>query len=151
MPSIDGEHGGRAAYVDVAIIAADRYVQHKQSNDLVLRHVERYRALIDTGATRTVVSPRVVRLSDLRPVVRMEFVGVGGPSSSFSYLFHLAFVGAPYPQYAGEDAAADVGINTHHVFKPVINGSVMAEGQSFDVIVGMDVITSGDLQVSEEG
>lgn len=153
MPSIQGEHRGRAAIIDLAVLSADGYVQHKQSSSPVLSGVRPFRALIDTGATRTMVSPHVVRSVGLQPVGRMPFNSLTGFAYCYSYLFHVAFYGDRYSQYADEDndAVLNSEIKTIHVFKQVINGGEMTEGQSFDVLLGMDVISSGDLQFTRDG
>lgn len=117
----------------------------------ILTGVKPFKALIDTGATRTMVSPQVVCSVGLQPVGRMPFNSLTGFAYCYSYLFHVAFYGDPYSQYVDDDAAGDSGINTIHVFTQVINGGEMAEGQSFDVLLGMDVTSSGDLHFTRDG
>ena len=64
MPYIHGEHNGRAAIIDIAIIDATRHRDHKQSRNPVLSGVRPFKALIDTGATSTMISKRLI--SELR-------------------------------------------------------------------------------------
>ena len=72
MPYIQGRHEGRAAFGEVAIVDAAKYVEHKQSRNPVLRGVRPFRALIDTGATSTMITKNVVSFLGLQPVTLRE-------------------------------------------------------------------------------
>ncbi len=68
MPYIEGKHYGRAAIIRLAIIDAARHKKHKQSWNPVLDGVLPYSALIDAGATSTMVSRNLVEEMKLQPV-----------------------------------------------------------------------------------
>jgi hypothetical protein len=55
-----------------------------------------FKALIDTGATKTMIAPRVVAALGLQQVNMLEFSGLGGSARRPGYLFHVAFF--PRPQ-----------------------------------------------------
>jgi len=95
MPSIQGVHNGRAAILTIAIVDAARYEEHKQSTHPVFEGAKPFRALIDTGATTTMIAPRVVSILGLEQVNVLEFSGLGGRARRPGYLFHVAFFEKP--------------------------------------------------------
>lgn len=145
MPSIQGRHDGRAAYVEVAIVDAARYQEHKQSQNPVLTGVRPFRALIDTGATSTMITRRVVRTLGLQPATKVLYRNKDGLLWTPAYLFHVVFH-PPVPS-----ANNTQPISRTRVFKRVIVGGEIEDQPSFDVLLGMDVITSGKLTVSSDG
>jgi hypothetical protein len=88
MPSIQGIHDGRAAVVPVAIVDAARYREHKQSAEPVFYGAKPFKALIDTGATSTMIAPRVVKALGLQQVNILPFSGLGGTTYRPGYLLH---------------------------------------------------------------
>ncbi len=143
MPSIQGNHNGRAAIVTIAIIDAANYENHKASDDRVLKGAIPFRALIDTGATRTMIATRVVKRLNLGLVNKLDFAGLGGVSRRNGYLFHVAFYALP-PSSASE-------VSNIHIFTKVINGGELSDEYTFDVLLGMDVLTSGNLRIDKVG
>jgi hypothetical protein len=94
MPSVNGEHDGRQIITDVAIIDVAKYKEHKASNNLILSGVRRYRALIDTGSTSTMITSRVVAELGLEFVNRKLFrIADGQEAWRPAYLFYVAFYG----------------------------------------------------------
>src|SRR5271156_4765326 len=91
MPYIQGNHGGRAALIQVAIIDAARHREHRQSQKPILEGVKPYTALIDTGATSTMITTKVVQELSLEPVGMLQFHGLDGLTWKMGYLFHVAF------------------------------------------------------------
>jgi hypothetical protein len=78
MPSILGVYNGRAAIVTVAIIDAAKYRGYRDSNGSVLTGVAPFKALMDTGATSTMIASRVVAHAGLQQVNKLSFAGLGG-------------------------------------------------------------------------
>lgn len=92
----------------------------------------KYNALWDTGATNSVVTPKVVKDLGLIPI------GVG------------------HSQHAGGMSDVNIYMVTlmlpNNVIIPNIRVSECVEqGGRFDVIIGMDVITLGDFTISGQG
>jgi hypothetical protein len=145
MPFIQGRHNGRAAYVEVAIVDAARYQEHKQSQEPVLTGVRPFRALIDTGATSTMITRSVVRTLGLQPATKVLYRNKDGLIWTAAYLFHAVF----YPPLPSADNVRTV--SRTFVFKRVITGGEIEDQPSFDVLLGMDVITSGKLTISSDG
>lgn len=143
MPSIHGNHNGRQAVVTIAIIDAANYRNHQASDNRVLTGAIPFRALIDTGATRTMIATRVVTRLGLQLVNKLDFAGLGGITRRNGYLFHVAFHGTP-PASASE-------VSKIHIFKSAINGGELSDENTFDVLLGMDVLTSGNLHIDKNG
>ena len=143
MPLIQGYHNGRAAVIAVAIIDVAKYQEHKISNASVLKGARPFRALIDTGATSTMIAPRVVSVLGLQQVNRRQYGGLGGLSWRPAYLFHVAFYEKP---------PVDVNdISKIRICLKAINGGELSDEHTFDVLLGMDVLTTGNLHVSKDG
>jgi hypothetical protein len=145
MPSIQGRHDGRAAYVEVAIVDAARYREYKQSQEPVLTGVRPFTALIDTGATSTMITRSVVRTLGLQPATKVLYHSKDGLSWTPAYLFHVVFY-PPVPSAHNVRA-----VSRTFVFKRVITGGEIEDQPSFGVLLGMDVITSGELTISSDG
>ncbi len=144
MPSIHGRHDGRAAIVTVAIIDAAHYKTHKASlNQGPLKGVVPVKALFDTGATKTMITSRIVSRLGLRLVNKLDFASLTGVHRRNGYLFHVGFYQSP--------PANETEVSNIQVFREVINGGELPDGTTFDVMLGMDVITSGNLRINQDG
>lgn len=80
-------------------------------------------ALWDTGATKTLVSRRVIETLGLEPIGKCEVEGYNGDSEEDLYIVHL---GLPT-----RDVILDLTVTE-------------TSGNSYDVVIGMDVISKGD-------
>ena len=143
MPSIRGAHNGRAAIATVAIIDAAKYREHQESRAAILTGVAPFRALVDTGATSTMIATRVAAQIGLRQINKLPFMGLGGLSWRPGYLFHVAF----YEHDPGDSSTP----TTVHVCRKVINGGELTDEHTFDVLLGMDILTTGRLQIDKDG
>jgi hypothetical protein len=143
MPLIQGTHDGRAAIVTIAIVDAAKYGEHKQSANPVFQGAKPFRALIDTGATTTMIAKRVVAQVGLQQVNLIALSGLGGTTWRPGYLFHVAFYKSP-PVTVTEQSKIQV-------LKRVINGGELLDEHTFDVLLGMDVLTTGDLRINKAG
>jgi hypothetical protein len=143
MPLIQGTHDGRAAIVTIAIVDAAKYGEHKQSANPVFQGAKPFRALIDTGATTTMIAKRVVAQVGLQQVNLIALSGLGGTTWRPGYLFHVAFYKSP-PVTVTEQSKIQV-------LKRVINGGELLDEHTFDVLLGMDVLTTGDFRINKAG
>jgi hypothetical protein len=150
MPYIHGKHEGRAAYVEVGIVDAARYVEHKQSKNPVLQGVRPFKALIDTGATSTMITKNVVSLLDLQPVTKLPYASRNGLIWTPAYLFHVLFPGPIVPLSADAEESESL-VSNMRVCTKVITGGEIENQASFDVLLGMDVITTGNLTINVDG
>ncbi|MSP03157.1 MAG: hypothetical protein EXR07_19235 [Acetobacteraceae bacterium] len=142
MPSIQGKHNGRAAIVTLAIIDAANYRNHRASGQQVLKGAVPFQALIDTGATKTMIATRVVTRLNLQLVNKLDFVAMGGISRGNGYLFHVGFYQSP--------PVSETETSNMRVFTRAINGGELSDENTFDVVPGMDVITSGRLSIDKD-
>jgi gag-polyprotein putative aspartyl protease len=150
MPYFHGSHDGRAAFIEVAIIDAAAYHQHKQSGRPFLRDVKPFKALIDTGATTTMVTHKVIREMGLIPVNKRLWHSSDGEVWRTAYLFQVAFYGETIPIGDSEEDGISA-ISNLHVCKSVINGGGIDDEPSWDVLLGMDIISTGILTIDKGG
>ncbi|HXA26615.1 MAG TPA: hypothetical protein VNW90_30365 [Acetobacteraceae bacterium] len=129
---------------------AARYVEHKQSNEPVLRGVRAFKALIDTGATSTMITKNVVNLLGLQAVTKLPYASQSGITWTPAYLFHVAFYGPIVPLSADPEESESL-VNNMRVCKKVITGGEIENQESFDVLLGMDIITTGNLTINVDG
>jgi len=143
MPSIHGAHDGRAAIVTIAIVDAVKYREHRQGGNSVFQGAVPFRALIDTGATRTMIASRVVTRLGLQQATLLQFSGLGGTTWRPGYLFRVAFYDRP-PTDAAEQSRI-------MVLNRDIMGGELTDEHTFDVLLGMDVLTTGSLHIDKAG
>ena len=85
------------------------------------------RALWDTGADTTIISSRIAKQLQLKPLRKGYITGVGGDSSSNVFLVHI--------QLPTGDFVTDVEVMEDDYY-------------DYDVIIGTDVIMFGDFLIS---
>ncbi len=90
-----------------------------------------YQAIWDTGATASVITQAVVDACGLQPIGVVQTHGVHGTQLSDVYLVNIRL-----PQ----------GVGFMHV--EVTKGQLVGGA---DVLIGMDIITSGDFSVTNKG
>ncbi len=99
------------------------------------------------------ISPKVVETMGLIPTGKIPFGSISGEKWHNAYLFHVGFEGEPVPlsevQVADPDPAARWA--KVHVYKPIIKGGELPHGTGFDVLLGMDVISTGKLEIDQNG
>lgn len=101
---------------------------------------KQYRALVDTGAQRTVVSQSVITELNLIRTGHMEFAGLHGPQTHSRY---LASIGFWVRRVENNASYADFTNNELSVFTieepfEVVN---MQDNTNFDLILGFDVLS----------
>ena len=158
MPCIWGLHSGRQLFCALAIIPADAPgvlgMPYGSSFTGVLKGV---RALIDTGATTTCITSRLARDLNLQPVGKVQVHGVSGVVAHNSYLFLVGFPfavapGTPLPPGHPPPGPGETTTQTH-ILDKIIEGCEFNGGDNpaFDVLLGMDVISTGSLVVQANG
>ena len=85
------------------------------------------RALWDTGADTTIISSRIAKQLQLKPLRKGYITGIGGDSSSNVFLVHI--------QLPTGDFVTDVEVMEDDYY-------------DYDVIIGTDVIMFGDFLIS---
>jgi Aspartyl protease len=150
MPVITGPHNNADIFLSVGIIDADAI--DFSDPDVQLGHIPPpplFKALIDTGAQKTMISPRVISALGLQPRGRILVSGVG-PQAHYhnGYLFHVAFV-APLvpPSQAIQVGSVGVAAPVHVQRDAIYGAEIPSTGGLFDVLLGTDVLTTGLLVV----
>jgi predicted aspartyl protease len=90
---VKGRHDGRSIITEVGIVDASKREKQKGSSEGLYKGVKPYNALIDTGATTTMLSPRIISELDLVPIGSGRFRGIHGVASRLVYLVHVVFYG----------------------------------------------------------
>lgn len=130
LPLIEGRHDGRRILLPVAVLAS--------RDPFDLTHFV-YQGLLDTGATSSWITPKVISDLSLRELGK-ETVSVATEERTASvYLFRIGLFGEK-----------SVETSIPFVF-PDITGFQLSQHQGFDVLIGMDVIRQCHLIVSRSG
>jgi len=153
MPCIWGTHNRSQIFLDVAIIDAATVANVTPGpNAPVLQNPPLFKALVDTGAQSTMISPNVATTMGLTPIGQIPIQGVG-PSVTYhnAYLFHVAFV-IPL-LHMGQPIPAGGGVRTVIFILPpaIYGGEITSAGGTFDVLLGMDAIAAGSFHVEGNG
>jgi hypothetical protein len=151
MPYIQGTHSGRAAIIQIAIVDAARYREHKESKQPVLHGVRPFNALIDTGATSTMITKRAVAFLGLQPATKLPYRNKDGLIWTTAYLFHVVFYGKTVAMPGDSEEDGESLVSQTHVCTKVITGGEIEDQDYFDVLLGMDVITTGNLEIKVDG
>jgi len=120
------KHSGRANRLLTDVRIAEAFDPKKVDGSKVKHHA--CKALWDTGATRSVVSPEVVKALGLTPTGVANISHAGGTSQCNTYVVnielpnHVEIVGIQATEFPGQDG--------------------------FEVIIGMDIIGEGDFAVT---
>lgn len=135
MFTIKGTHNGKRLLCNVVLLAPPAgvtLIDHTAPNATPLA----YRALIDTGATSSGITPKVVEELGLAPVGSRPITHAGGADEFYAYYFKLGFL----------KDANDPGIM--EVYDAPVEGFRLPENNRlFEVIIGMDVISRGRLVI----
>jgi predicted aspartyl protease len=142
MPSVSGRHNGRHLILDVALVGVSRDTDFLAPDRAPALSVfsEAVKALIDTGATSTSVSPQVVRSLGLRPSGKRDVLTANGLKRARFFEFHVAIIGK------------DEGTPPFILLPKTVRGDELNSDRFvFDILLGMDVISQGDLSVRRDG
>lgn len=147
MPDIIGPHNGSQVFCSVVLLPVERFEDTldpkwlaKPSNMQVLK------ALIDTGAQGTSITPFAAQRLGLQPIGAFPVHGVGGTKMHNYFLFKVGFV---------ELAVTELGYQNprFHILDREIEGAEFDCGPDaqFDVLLGMDVLSIGTLTIAPSG
>lgn len=149
MPVITGRHNNSDIFLEVGIIDADTIdINNPNAHFAQIHPPSMFKALIDTGAQKTMISPNVINKLSLKPRGKILVSGVG-PHAHYhnGYLFHVAFV-APMLAPGQVLQTGSVVQALINIQKDVIFGAeIPSTGGLFDVLLGMDILSSGLLVV----
>jgi hypothetical protein len=151
MPCIWGQHNGRQLFCPVVIVPATTQV----TEGAHIPPAPAVNALIDTGATTTGIASTLAAHLQMQPIGIVQIHGVAGLQDHNSHLFRVAFPfaippGMPTPMLPpSSPGATPVQL---HILETVIQGCEFNAGKApFQVLLGMDVISTGSLVVQGNG
>ena len=116
---------------------------------VAIPNVQMFKALVDTGASGTCITPQTAMKVGLTPVGKIPIQGVGGIKHHNNYLFYLGFT-VMVMQPAVTSAAGSPVAGELHLLPIPIQGAEIDAGGAFDVLLGMDVI-SISLKIEGDG
>lgn len=135
MPTFRGTIVGRQVLLTVHV--AQPSADPEQGAEVVP-----FRALLDTGATITSVSWKVVEAIRVAPASWLPLTGIHGTVDTPTYIVNIAVpITEPVPSPAGE---------TSHTFSRGANMEVALlniQPENFDVLLGMDLLESFHLTI----
>lgn len=148
MSLISGRHDGRQVIFNVAVLgaafeAADAFSGQEEAIARVLS--EPVKALVDTGATSTSISLETAKRLQLHPVGKRDVMTANGSRRSRIYNFQIAMISSPILQDESERPQFFVLPNA--VSGTELNPSAFR----FDILLGMDVISQGNLAIRRNG
>jgi hypothetical protein len=152
MPVAWGRHDRRRIFLNVALLtAADAAVVQKGDH---LPNFQMFKALVDTGATGTCITKDAATKVGLSPIGKVEIRGVSGLKEHNNYLFYIGFTtpmpGSPPIAVQPDAQAAPIPVQIHMVNAP-IQGAEFDAGGLFDILLGMDIISTGSLKIEGDG
>lgn len=104
-------------------------------------HFHEFRALVDTGASRTAISQNVIDKVGLRPLGQIEVGNVKRTEMHETYMFYVGV----WPEPLGDSPPAIFGVGD------AIMGIDGGDSRYYDVLLGMDIVTQGSLSISLDG
>jgi hypothetical protein len=150
MPWIPGRHNNSQVFIDVGIVDALAMV-NRAPMSIGFPAPQRFRALVDTGAQRTMITANVAAAVGLLPIGKVALQGIGGGVTYHNgYLFHVAFLlpaGTPRSSPSGEMQQRYLVF----AYQTAIHGGELSPAVGFDVLLGMDIIGSGALHIEGNG
>src|SRR5260370_27895177 len=132
MPCVWGRHNNSQIFLDVAIVDATSVAAASSVGGALPMPTTLFRALLDTGAQKTMISTNVVSRVGLNPIGKIPLQGIG-PNITYheGYLFHVAFT---FPLPPGLVTATPGSAQTHtFIYGIPIYGAELAGNVSLDV------------------
>ncbi len=145
MPVISGRHNRRQLFVDVVILDVRGAPEDQTTENALAVSLEPLRALIDTGATATSITPNAAKKLALRIAGRQPVLTASGITEVPFYFFRVGFT---YP-VALEPVSQPAAF--HVLPEPVVGSELIFDNSPFDILLGMDVLSQGDLKVLGNG
>ena len=137
MLTISGKHDGTKIFCNVVLMPIPRLDGLGQNQSTPAPKLLVLRALIDTGATCTNITPSTAKKLDLEPLGLAEVATAGGTVYATYYLFKLGFL---------KDANNQSQMLIPQ--SPIEGLELLEEEQEFDVLLGMDVLSQGVFKMS---
>jgi hypothetical protein len=129
MPVVEGRHNGRQILIGVFVAPPADPAQLIFESGV---------ALIDTGATTSLIGQTIARRLALPPRGKRQMVTARGSDMVTQYRFRLGFPASQNPAIP-------------YLLDAEFNGSELIVQTTFDVIIGMDVLSHCELHMHPDG
>lgn len=147
MPCIAGRYNN-GLIIQIAVFKDVKSLQNTLSppqSGQAPRNVKFYSALLDTGATATCISQKVVSDLKLTPIGKAQMISASHVVAANQYLFTVAVPTGLQQQSTGL-------VSGNFTIFDNLNGlEFAATGSAYDVLLGMDVIRRGSLKIDFDG
>lgn len=110
-----------------------------------LSSLTEYRGLVDTGATRSVISKRIIVEQNLMRIGHMQFGSIHGPETHTKYLASIGFWAERKNVVHRSDEIERTFFLHDHLIEPVN----MNDNAKFDAIIGFDVLKHYDFSFNK--
>ena len=151
MPCIWGEHDNSNIFLDVTIVPAISTMPTipVAYNSQMMQSLPRFRALLDTGAQSTCITRVAATKMGLPSAGTCPIHGVSGTQDHNSYLFQVGlFLDMSFIESDGNLISRGM---LSILNKKIRGAEFSAMDGEFDVLLGMDVISTGSLKVEGNG
>lgn len=145
MPAIRGRHNKSQIFLDVVIIDVHRDSTPIPEVDYLSISLEPLRALVDTGATATSITPQAAVKLKLRMAGRRTVLTASGATDVPFYFFQVGFSFPSPVEPVSQATQFEV------LPEPVIGSTLIFDNSPFDILLGMDVISQGNLMIRRDG
>jgi len=147
MPDIVGSHNCSQVFCSVVLVPVERFEDSLDPQRLSkFPNLQVLKALIDTGAQGTSITLQAAERLGLEPTGMIRVHGFGGAKNHNCYLFKVGFV---------DLRESELGLlkPEFHLVDAEIRGAEFDCGPDadFDVLLGMDVLSTGTLTVANTG
>jgi len=143
MLSITGRHNGRQIFCDVVLMPIIR-LDGIDADNTEFPSIFVLKALVDTGATNTCLTESAASKLKLEPLGYKSTMGVHGISQTRYYLFRIGFLNHT-------PNGNSVSLGEMAVLNTPIEGTELSANAGFDVLLGMDALSCGNLYVGSNG
>ena len=145
MPSVSITYNPSVGPLIQVAIWAPNYRPAQPPSSASPLQMNMYAALVDTGASCTCISQKVIQDVGLSPIGKQQVGHAQGVSATNSYQFQVVFA---FPQSQGPSGAMQAALMAHLVMGLEF---VPQPGSTFDVLLGRDIICKGIFIMSFDG
>ena len=148
MACISGKYGESGLIVQVAVFADAAAMRHSlsfTSAENPQTTFALYDALIDTGATATCISQKVVDEVGLRSMGKCQMISASHVADVNEYVF---VIGRPLEFARPADRGAESGFA---IFENVSGLEFAPSGAPIEILIGMDIVQQGSLKLDFDG
>ena len=146
MLSVTGNHNSEQVFCDVVLMPVENLDGMDVYTDLPQPpKVFVLRALIDTGATQTCIIESAAKKLDLVPLGYVPTMGIHGVSEVRYYLFRIGFI--KHESSIEVSASNEMSV----LQKPIQGTELQIENAGFEVLLGMDALSCGNLHIWANG